>query len=276
MLTIRFSGAEGKITEQEILTSGMVGKQIRLEFTEDWKGLAKTAVFTAGDVTWDVLCTGDTVTVPAEVLEKPLAALYVGVYGIGGEGTLAIPTVRVNCGEILPGVDPSGDPGTEPTPALWAQLEGAVGDLTQLETQSRDNLVAAINEVKRQYEAAEDGATFIPAVSAAGVLSWSNDKGLANPASVNIQGPRGEKGAQGPQGEPGPAGAQGPQGPQGERGDTGLTGRSAYTYALAGGYTGTESDFSRKLAEETYTKTQIDAIMGSYIGEIDALIGGND
>lgn len=275
MLTIRFSGAEGKITEQEILTSGMVGKQIRLEFTEDWKGLVKTAVFTAGNVTRDMLCTGDAVTVPAEVLEKPLIPLYVGVYGVGGDGTPAIPTIRVNCGEILPGVDPSGDPGTEPTPALWTQMEGAMGDLAQLETQSRDSLVAAINEVKRQYEAAEDGATFIPAVSASGILSWSNNGGLSNPASVNIKGPQGEKGDRGPQGEQGPAGAQGPQGPQGERGAAGLTGRSAYTYALAGGYTGTELEFSRKLAEETYSKTQIDAIMGSYIGDIDALIGGN-
>ena len=36
-----------------------------------------------------------------------------------------------------------------------------------------------------------DGATFTPAVSAAGVISWSNDKGLANPASVNIMGAAG-------------------------------------------------------------------------------------
>ena len=93
-----------------------------------------------------------------------------------------------------------------------------------------------------------NGATFTPAVSAAGVISWSNDKGLANPASVNImgpqgpagatgatgaagpQGPRGETGAtgpQGPQGETGPAGPQGPQGatgPQGPQGETGPQG----------------------------------------------------
>lgn len=63
-----------------------------------------------------------------------------------------------------------------------------------------------------------NGATFTPAVSAAGVISWSNDKGLANPASVNIMGP------QGPAGAAGATGAAGPQGPQGERGETGATG----------------------------------------------------
>lgn len=59
------------------------------------------------------------------------------------------------------------------------------------------------------------GATFIPAVSDSGVLSWTNDKGLANPASVNIKGPKGDKGDPGEQGAPGPAGEPGEQGPMG-------------------------------------------------------------
>ena len=52
----------------------------------------------------------------------------------------------------------------------------------------------------------EDGATFTPSVSADGVLSWTNDKGLDNPASVNIKGP---------------AGADGPAGVDGQNGATG-------------------------------------------------------
>lgn len=39
-----------------------------------------------------------------------------------------------------------------------------------------------------------NGATFTPSVTSAGVLSWSNDKGLTNPASVNIRGPQGPAG----------------------------------------------------------------------------------
>ena len=264
MLTIYFSGAEGKITEPEVLTAGMVGKKIRLVFAEDWDGLAKTAVFTAGTVTRDALCTGDTVTVPAEVLEKPLLSLYVGVYGVGTDGLPAIPTVRVNCGKIMPGVDPSGDPGMDPQPELWAQMAGALGDMTKLTTQERGSLVGAINEMKAQCEAVEDGATFVPTVSEAGILSWKNDKGLANPKAVNLMGPQGERGI------------QGEQGIQGERGPTGAAGRSAYSYALSGGYTGTEFAFSQKLAEETYSKSEIDTIMGAYIRDIDTLIGGND
>ena len=40
----------------------------------------------------------------------------------------------------------------------------------------------------------EDGATFTPAVSEDGVLSWTNDKGLVNPNPVNIKGKDGEDG----------------------------------------------------------------------------------
>lgn len=50
----------------------------------------------------------------------------------------------------------------------------------------------------------ENGATFIPSVSETGVISWTNDGGLENPAPVNIMGPQGPQGETGPQG---PAGA---------------------------------------------------------------------
>lgn len=59
------------------------------------------------------------------------------------------------------------------------------------------------------------GATFTPAVSTEGEISWTNNKGLTNPAPVNIRGPKGERGERGLQGSPGPAGSPGPQGPMG-------------------------------------------------------------
>lgn len=59
----------------------------------------------------------------------------------------------------------------------------------------------------------KDGTTFTPSVSAAGDLSWSNDGGKDNPATVNLKGPKGDTGPQGPQGEQGKQGLQGPAGP---------------------------------------------------------------
>lgn len=58
------------------------------------------------------------------------------------------------------------------------------------------------------------GVTFTPSVSASGVLSWTNDGQLANPAAVSLMG------AQGPQGEPGPRGEKGEQGEPGTPGET--------------------------------------------------------
>ena len=39
-----------------------------------------------------------------------------------------------------------------------------------------------------------DGATFTPSVDANGNLSWTNNKGLSNPPTVNIKGPKGDAG----------------------------------------------------------------------------------
>ena len=68
------------------------------------------------------------------------------------------------------------------------------------------------------------GAVFTPAVDASGNLSWTNNGGLSNPASVNIKGPKGDKGDKGEKGLQGPRGERGPQGIQGPQGDTGPQG----------------------------------------------------
>ncbi len=61
------------------------------------------------------------------------------------------------------------------------------------------------------------GATFTPAVSGSGILSWTNDRGLPNPAAVDIRGPGG---------------------------------KSAYEYAVEGGYPGSEADFAAQLGAD--------------------------
>jgi len=270
------------MVEAETLTSGMVGKQIKLEFTPEWEGLVKTVVFSAGAVSRDVVYTGELVTIPAEVLEKPVRQLFVGVYGCSSDGTLAIPTVRAMGPEIQTGATPTGNRTLNPTLPVWAQLEGIIGDVSQLETEAKENLVAAINELAvsggQTGGSGENGATFILKVSADGVISWTNDKNLPNPAAVSVMGPQGEQGPKGDtglQGEQGPKDDTGLQGEQGPKGDAGPTGKSAYAYAQEGGFSGTETEFAQKLAKDTYTKTEIDAIMGSYIEDIDLLIGGN-
>lgn len=59
------------------------------------------------------------------------------------------------------------------------------------------------------------GATFTPSVDEEGNLSWSNDGGLPNPATVNIKGEKGDPGEKGDQGEPGADGKPGEPGKDG-------------------------------------------------------------
>ena len=56
----------------------------------------------------------------------------------------------------------------------------------------------------------DTGPYFTPTVSAEGILSWSNNGGLDNPASVSIKGPQGETGAKGDTGAQGDTGPAGP------------------------------------------------------------------
>lgn len=67
----------------------------------------------------------------------------------------------------------------------------------------------------------KDGTTFTPAVDADGNLSWTNDGGKANPATVNIKGPQGIQGPAGADGAPGAKGDPGEDGAQGAPGADG-------------------------------------------------------
>lgn len=167
MLTFQFSEADGVMTVEDILTSGMIGRQVCLEFSESWTGLKKTAVFTNGTVTLDVADISDVVTIPQEVLEKSMTPLYVGVYGTSADGTVAVPTVWVRGPKILPGADPSGDYPSDPTLPVWARLQEQVKYLQEHSVDSaalqwkRIGLFTAQEPMDLwTIDADEDGAAF--------------------------------------------------------------------------------------------------------------------
>lgn len=92
-----------------------------------------------------------------------------------------------------------------------------------------------------QGPAGADGATFTPAVDASGNISWTNDKSLPNPDTVNIRGPQG------------PAGADGANGQDGEAGPAGKDGATWYvgTQSPANFQQGVDGDFYYR--SSTYT-----------------------
>ena len=155
---------------------------------------------------------------------------------------------------------------------------------------SLDERIATLEE-----SGGADGGYYTPSVDGSGNLTWTASKSdMPAVDGANIKGPKGETGAAGPQGEKGDTGAQGPQGetgPQGEQGiqgeagpagadgrdgadgQPGADGKSAYQYAVEGGYTGTEAEFAAKLAEEMPDKLPnpnalifTGAVTGSYDG----------
>lgn len=146
----------------ELLTAGMAkAVTVEFEFTEDWDGLTKTAVFTNGKTTVDVLQSrwqGNTVTIPAEVLTTAGRYVRVGVYGTGADG-VALPTIWADLGKVRPGAEPSGDASTDPALPVWAQLQALIGDLDDLTTKAKDNLVAAINEASNSGGSGGGGYT---------------------------------------------------------------------------------------------------------------------
>ena len=152
MITIHCSRACAHLASPpELLTAGMA-KAVTVEFvfSDDWSGLTKTAVFSNGKTTVDVLeanWDGDTVPVPHEVLAVPGRHARVGVYGADESGVV-LPTVWVSLGKVQPGADPSGDASADPSLPVWAQLKSQIGDLEDLQTYNKGNLVDAINEAR--------------------------------------------------------------------------------------------------------------------------------
>ena len=140
------------ISPQEPLTAGMAKVvTVHFAFSPDWDSLRKTAVFSDGWRTVDVLeadwvdgCTH----IPPEVLQTAGRNVRVGVHGSDSTGVV-LPTIWAELGRVRPAADPSGDPSTDPTAPVWSQLQGQIGDLKKLKTYSKDDLVAAINEARQ-------------------------------------------------------------------------------------------------------------------------------
>ena len=176
---------------------------------------------------------------------------------------------------------------------LTGTLMGFVEDNTWLfratNTATKDDVGTAVNEALAAAKASGefDGADGItPTIGDNG--NWYLGDRDTNKPSRGEQGPAGPKGdtggtgPQGPRGEIGPQGPEGPQGIKGDKGDTGAQGekgatgatgadgKSAYSYAVDGGYTGTEAEFAAKLAAEKlpnpYPLTFTGAVNETYDG----------
>lgn len=247
MIKVYISGNRADVIEREPLTSGTVGKVINFAFTEDWRPLIKYAVFEGSGRRIALTNIGDSCIIPHEVLAKHGGALRVGVYGRTADGSAATPTVYAQLGIIQRGADPNADPSTKPTLPVWAQIQAQIGDLSNLTTEDKTNLVAAINEAAKSGggSGGKDG-TGIESITYKGEDESGGNMYtvlLTDGSSYDITAPKGAPGADGvtphigdndnwyigstDTGKPsrgetglqGPVGPVGPQGPQGEKGE---------------------------------------------------------
>ena len=132
------------------------------------------------------------------------------LYGtLRGEGTLTgvLTTAKASVSISVDSDVTTGEPGT---PARVDNLgtnrdailkftipQGPRGEKGETGTPGQDGKDGNDGPMGPQGNPGSDGTTFTPQVSAAGVISWTNDGGKENPEPVNIKGPAGQDGNDG-------------------------------------------------------------------------------
>lgn len=126
MITITIGKADATTVDRVTLTSGMVKAVcVAFQFSDDWEGMNKVAVFSNGSTTIDVsIDEVDRCYIPHEVLAVPGKDVTCGVYGSQGDGDAlnVLPTVKCSLGKVVEGVDPTGDESIPPTPSILDTL----------------------------------------------------------------------------------------------------------------------------------------------------------
>ena len=112
-----------------------------------------------------------------------------------------------------------------------------------------------VKSVNGKTGAVELTAEDVGAISQDDLQAATNEALAKAKASGDFDGPQGPAGPKGEKGEKGDSGDIGPAGQKGDTGAAGAEGKSAYAYAVEGGYTGTEAEFAAKLAQEQLTGT---------------------
>lgn len=144
--TVCVSGATAVAIDPKPIPRGITGAVVELRYDDSiWAGLRKKVAFRGSAETED-LCDGSTVTFPAEVAQKKNAQVTVGITGVSEDGTVIIPTLWADLGKVLDSAYGNYPAPGEPVPPVWAQLLTMIGDLKNLDTEAKDNLVNAVNE----------------------------------------------------------------------------------------------------------------------------------
>lgn len=177
-IKLTVAGAEMWASVTGILTSGMVGIPVTIEYDASWDGLRKNLVCrcsplnSAKGVYRSILNVGGTATVAHEVMQPELY-LYLGVEGYSSDGKLVIPTRWAECGKIHRGANSEADISADPTLPVWEQLQTEIEEIK--ETPYMEEQLAEIQAgVQAAVEAAASAERSKKSASAASTLAGSS------------------------------------------------------------------------------------------------------
>lgn len=105
-IQLTLSGALAKATVSGILTAGMGGIPVTIDWDTQWENLAKVLVCRCGNSSVFIENITASTTIPMGVLQWDALSdnsLFLGVEGRNEEGDLVLPSTMAYCGKILPG-----------------------------------------------------------------------------------------------------------------------------------------------------------------------------
>lgn len=145
---VYISGTAAHTISCKDIPRGILGAEVEIEYAKGvWDGLIKNVVFTNGKRTVSAVNAGGRVMIPREVVDTLGAMVRVGVCGVGAAGQTVIPTIWANLRQVSDAVPVEADEAAEPTPPVWAQVIAIIGDRDDLDTEAKESLVAAVNEL---------------------------------------------------------------------------------------------------------------------------------
>ena len=110
------------LEEQTQLVQGSIGETVKLKRSDDWKRMTATAVFSNGELTRDVIVSGDTLLIPWELLQEDGRRLTLNFHGADDSGCV-VQTNIASLGRVKKSNSPSGIPPEAPTPARADQIQ---------------------------------------------------------------------------------------------------------------------------------------------------------
>lgn len=169
---VSVAGAEITVSVDGLLTSGMVGVPVEIEYDSSWDGLIKTAFFRNGEFTRKRENIGTYTTVPWEVV-RTTGILEIGLSGAKEDGSIVMPTVWCRVDSVKAGAN--SEIHAAPNPDYSApESSGATIDDTEISTAKVWSSLKTYNTINEQAE--KFNSVFEETISSINILNPENSE----------------------------------------------------------------------------------------------------